>query len=141
MDGPILVHPLVDVLEEVEGEPVAETALGADSRAKGGPGFVQRGGGRVTEAVAVVAGGKRGVEEEEAVGEGARSERRSPAFPECLIQARVGARGPLQGLGTGLLRPKAARFRTLLPGPIGPNSAVVSPCEFPVWESAKRPVP
>ena len=75
MDGPVLVHALVDVLEEVEGQPIAQASLGADRRAVLGPGGVQRRGRGVAEAVAAVLGVERGVEEEDAVRERVREVR------------------------------------------------------------------
>ena len=69
MDGPVLVHALVDVLEEVKSQPVAQAPLGADRRAVLRPGGVQWRGRGVAEAVAAIVGVKRGVEEEDAVRE------------------------------------------------------------------------
>ena len=75
VDGAALVHALVDVLEEVEGQPLAQAAPRADRRGVLPPRGVQRPDRRVTQAVAAVPGVQRGVEEEDAVRERVRQVR------------------------------------------------------------------
>jgi hypothetical protein len=67
MNGPILVHPLVDVFEEIEGEPLAQAvAIGPDDRAVLRPCLLQLGGGCMSETVASVLAVESAIEEENA---------------------------------------------------------------------------
>ena len=108
MDGPVLVHALVDVREAVEGQPIAQASLRAVRRAVLGPGGVQRLGRGVAEAVAAILGIERGVEEEDAVRKRVR-EVRSGRLEDTLGSAagkaeaaESDAKGEAQVVGRGL---------------------------------------
>ena len=71
VDGPVLVHAFVYVFEEFFGQPGTQAVLlGLDGGAVCLPCCVQVCRRRVTQAVAVIAGVERAVEEEDAVGQG-----------------------------------------------------------------------
>ena len=67
----------MDILEEVEGQPVTQAPLGADRGSVLRPGSVQRRGRGVAKAVAAILGVERGVEEEDPVRERVREVRGS----------------------------------------------------------------